>query len=94
MTTEELEQIRKIIREETVSTNDLRQEITASENRVKSDLKQELKASEERLTQKIDDSQEDTINVLRELIHTGYEMHEERIAALEKHTEIHNPNKN
>ena len=54
MTTEELEQIRKIIREETVS-------------------KEDLKATEGRLTQKIDDSQEDTIEVLKELIHTGSE---------------------
>ncbi len=64
MTTEELEQIRKIIREETVSPND-------------------LKAAEERLTKKIDASQEDTINVLKELIHTEYEMHEQRIRKLE-----------
>jgi type II secretory pathway component PulL len=75
MTTEELEQIRKIIREETVSPND-------------------LKAAEERLTQKIDASQEDTINVLRELIQTGYEMHEKRIRKLEDDLSIPHPKEN
>ena len=73
MTTEELDQIRKIIREETVS-------------------KEELKATEERLSKKIADSQEDTITVLKELIHTGYEMHEERIKNLEDQAD--QPHKN
>lgn len=75
MTTEELEQIRKIIREETVS-------------------KEDLKATEERLTQKIVEAQEETIDTLSEVIHTGFNMHEERIEALEKHAGIPTPNKN
>lgn len=75
MTNEELEQIRKIIREETVSKDD-------------------LKAAEERLTQKIDASQEDTINVLRELIHTGYKMHEQRIRQMEDQLDIPHPKDN
>ena len=73
MTTEELEKIRKIIREETVS-------------------KEELKATEERLTKKIEDSQEATIDVLSEVIHTGFNMHEERIKHLEDQAE--QPHKN
>lgn len=37
----------------------------------------QLQPTKERLTKKIQDSQEDTITVLSELINTGYNMHEE-----------------
>ncbi len=77
MTTEELEQIRKIIREETVN----KEELKASEERIKTELKQA-----------IDKSQEDTIEALSEVIHTGYNMHEERIKHLEDQAE--QPHKN
>jgi len=77
MTTEELEQIRKIIREETVN----KEELKASEERIKTELKQA-----------IDKSQEDTIEALSKVIHTGYNMHEERIKRLEDQTE--QPHKN
>ena len=79
-----LEQLKHVIREE----------VTTSENRVKSDLRQEIQASEERLTQKIAASQEDTIDTLSEVIHKGFNIHEERIATLEEHAGIQNPNKN
>ena len=81
MTTEELEQIRKIIREETVSKEALKAEIQASEERVKTELKGA-----------IEKAQEETIDTLSELIHTGFDMHEERIKALEDQTE--QPHKN
>lgn len=85
MTNEELlEKMRGIVREE----------VTASENRVKSELRQEIKASEERVVQKIDRSQEDTIEVLKELIHTGYEMHEHRIRKIEDDLSIPHPKEN
>ncbi len=77
MTNEELEQMRKIIREETVS----KEELKASEERIKTELKQA-----------IDTSQEDTIEALSEVIHTGYNMHEERIKHLEDQAE--QPHKN
>ena len=35
-------------------------------------IREEIKASEERLTKKIEASQKDTIHVLSEVIHTGY----------------------
>ncbi len=76
-TDELLEKIRVIIKEETVS---------------KDELKAERKASVERLIKKIEDTQEDTINVLSKLINTGYNMHEEQIRAIEDHLDI--PHKN
>lgn len=36
----------------------------------------------------IKSSQEDTIDALNALIHNGYNMHEKRIKALEKHTKL------
>jgi hypothetical protein len=72
--------------------NVIKEEVTASENRVKSDLRQEIQASEERLTQKIAASQEETIDVLSAVIHTGYNMHEQRISAIEEQLDI--PHKN
>ncbi len=74
--------------------NVIKEVVIASESRVKSELSQEIKASEERLTQKIEASQEETIDVLSEIIHKGFNMHEERIATLEEHAGIQNPNKN
>ncbi len=83
MTNEELfERLKHVIKEEVI----------ASESRVKSVLRQEIKASEERLTRKIEASQEDTIHVLSEVIHTGYNMHEKRISAIEEQLDI--PHKN
>ena len=43
------------------------------------------------LKQSIEQSQEDTINVLSELINTGYNMHEKRIKRIENHLRITNP---
>jgi hypothetical protein len=72
--------------------NVIKEEVTASERRVKSELRQEIIASEERLTQKIEASQEETIDVLSEVIHTRYNMHEKRVSAVEAQLDI--PNKN
>jgi hypothetical protein len=38
---------------------------------------------------KIDQSQKDVIDTLSELIHTGYNLHEERIKKLEEHSTSH-----
>lgn len=70
----------------------IKEEVTASENRVKSDLRQEIQASEERLIQKIAASQEETIDVLSEVIHTGFNKHEEQIRVIEEQLDI--PHKN
>jgi hypothetical protein len=56
--------------------------------------KEEFRASEERLTKKIEASQEDTIEVLSEVIHTGYNMHEKRISAIEEQLDIPHPKEN
>jgi len=69
MTTEELAQLGKLI--------ETKQE--AEREHTRTMVREEIKTSEERLMKKIADSQEDTIAVLKELIHTGYEMYEERI---------------
>jgi hypothetical protein len=59
---------------------------------VKSELRQEMIASEERLTKKIEASQEETIDVLSEVIHKGFNMQEERIRGIEEQLDI--PHKN
>jgi hypothetical protein len=38
---------------------------------------------------KIDQSQKDVIDTLSELIHTGYNLHEERIKKMEEHSTSH-----
>ena len=78
LTKDDLDQIRGVIKEE----------VQASEERVTKNIE----ASEERLTKKIESELEDTINVLTEVIHTGYTMHEERIKQLEDQAE--QPHKN
>ena len=54
---------------------------------VEKSIEKAVRASEERLTkkltQKIEDSQKDTIDTLTALIHTGYNLHEERIQRIE-----------
>lgn len=42
----------------------------------------------ERLDKKIDTSQEKTIDILSELIHAGYNLHEKRIKGIEDHLHI------
>lgn len=75
---------------------ELQGDILASENRVKADLrtefKKEIKASEKRLEKKIDASQEDTINILTDVIETGYNMHDKRIAIIESHLNLSHKN--
>ena len=53
------------------------EKIQGSEKRIK-----------EELEQKIDASQKDTIEVLSELIHTGYNLHEERIQRIEDRLQL------
>lgn len=47
------------------------------------DTKKIVEASEKKLIKKIDDSQKDTIEVLMDAIHTGYNMHDKRIKRAE-----------
>lgn len=54
--------------------------IQASEQRLEKTLTNEVT----KLNQQIKDSQIDTIEALSELVHTGYNMHEERIQRVEK----------
>ena len=77
----EREYTKNIIREETVSKEALKAEIQASEERIKTELKGA-----------IEKAQEETIAALSELIHTGFNLHEERIKALEDQAE--QPHKN
>ena len=42
----------------------------------------------EKLSKKIDDSQEDTIDALSEVINTGYNLHEERIVRIETELDL------
>ncbi len=51
----------------------------------------ELKQTEQRLEKSITKSQEDTIEILSALIHTGYNMHEERIEKIEDKLQITSP---
>ncbi|HVB20312.1 MAG TPA: hypothetical protein VNG51_00015 [Ktedonobacteraceae bacterium] len=55
-------------------------------------VKEEITASEKRVIKtietKIDESQEDTIKVLSELIHAGHNDHEERLTIVEEKLHI------
>ena len=75
-TDELLEKIRAIMKEETVSKDEF--------NATRHELKAVLKASEERLIKKIEASQEETTAVLSKVIHKEFNMHEERIRAIEE----------
>lgn len=46
---------------------------------------------QQELKQSIKQSQEDTIGVLSDLIHTGYSLHEKRIKKIENRLQITNP---
>ncbi len=61
----------------------IQKELQLSEERIKQDFKQELTAAKQQLSEEINASQEDTIEVLSALIHTGYDLHEKRIERLE-----------
>lgn len=65
-----------------VLLNAMDKKIQTSEKRIKEEITQKL-------SKQIELSQEDTINVLSELIHTGYDMHEDRIKRIEN--ELHLP---
>lgn len=61
-----------------VLLNAMANKIQASEQRIKNELSQQIKAT-----------QQDTIDALSDLIHTGYDMHEARIQRVEN--ELHLP---
>ncbi len=48
-----------------------------------------LELKVEATNKKIDHSQKDVIDTLSDLIHTGYNLHEERIKKLEEHSTSH-----
>jgi hypothetical protein len=52
-------------------------------------IDKKLQTLEQRLENKIKESQQDTIEVLSDLIHTGYDLHENRIKRVED--ELHLP---
>ena len=101
MTSEELKQLGEVIDsrldaklkpiKEKITT--IKQQLASTKQEITT-TKQAIEASEKRLIQKINESQEDTIKVLSDLIHTGYNMHEERIARIEEHLDIPHPHKN
>lgn len=72
--------------------NTLKKEIKSTEVKLREEIKDTAQKLEEKLekklSKKIEISQEDTINVLSELMHTGYEMHEIRIKRLEDELEL------
>ncbi len=69
-------------------------DLEASEKRVKTELKSDLEALEKRLKRAILDSQEDSINILKEFFQTGFDMHEKRIETLEDAAGIPHPDRN
>jgi hypothetical protein len=82
LTKDDVDQLRGVVKEE----------VQASEERLTTKIRDEIRASEERLTKKMESELEETIEVLKEFIHTGYNMHEERIKQLEDQAE--QPHKN
>ncbi len=59
------------------------EKIVASEKRLTKLIEEKIKESEVRLVGLIISSQKDTIDVLSEMINTGYNMHDKRIRRLE-----------
>ncbi len=89
MTVDEIATLKKIIQGELEAEREhtrriVQEAIKASEERTR----EEIKSSEERvkteLTQAIRDAQNDTIETLSDLIHTGYNLHEERVKRIEE----------
>jgi hypothetical protein len=71
----------------------VREEVTASENRVKSELRQEIKASEERLGKKI----QVVTEAMAEFFHKTWEKMDEtdeRVTTIEDHLDLPHPVKN
>jgi hypothetical protein len=66
----------------------LKDEIRSSEARTKKEIAQEIASSEKRLTKVIRESQEDTIEVLSELMNRGFNMHKKRFQTIEKHLNL------
>lgn len=56
-------------------------------------LSDNVKQMKRRLEKKIEESQKDTIEILSELIHSGYDMHKERITNIEHHLNLTPPQK-
>jgi hypothetical protein len=84
--TDLLNQIRKIVREEN--------EPIKKDMATKKDVEVAIKASEDRLKKVILDSQEDTIETLKEYIDTAYNMLDKRVEKIEDTLDLPHPDKN
>jgi hypothetical protein len=57
-------------------------------------IEQKIQASEARLKEVIEISQEETIDALSEVVHTGYNLHEKRISHIEEQLDRPHPKEN
>jgi uncharacterized protein (UPF0335 family) len=62
--------------------------IQASEQRVEEKIAQNIQRLKQQLERKMKESHEDTRDVLSALMHTGYDMHEERIVRIENELDL------
>lgn len=67
----------------------IRKDIETSENRLREELTEKIEGSENRLREEFKLELDDAVDVLSELMHSGYNLHEARIQRVEK--ELHLP---
>jgi hypothetical protein len=84
LTTDDLQSLKAIVKD---AVEPIKKQLDAVEMKVGT-IETNLKSIElkvELVNKKIEQSQQDTIDVLSELIHTGYGLHDERIKKIEEH---------
>lgn len=92
LTKSDVKQIRGVVREEveTIAENRLKpikKQMDVVEMKVEA-VNNRLEKTEQELKQAITKSQEDTIEALSELMHSGYNNHEKRIRRIENHLQL------
>jgi hypothetical protein len=94
LTKNDFQQIKEIVKEE---INPVKKQLDTVEIKVElvnkrvNNLGDQLELAEQKLEKAITKSQEDTVEVLSDLIHTGYNLHEKRIKKIEEVLQITNP---
>ena len=99
LTSDELKQIREVLKEENNASEKrvkifVRTEIKESEERMKKHVNTEINESEKRVKDYVNEQVEDAVEVLTEITHTGYNMQENRIEKIEDELNIQHPKKN
>lgn len=98
LTKSDLKQIRTVVKEEVgEEINPIKKQLDTVEMKVElvnkrvDQLGGQLRQAEQKLEKAIVKSQEETIEVLSDLIHSGYNLHEKRIRKIENKLQITSP---